>query len=282
MAKRIDIRALLRRYRLHPKKSWSQNFLVDEEVLESIALATESEGKTVVELGAGLGVLTERLAQKAGHVVAVERDRDLAGVLREEFREVRNVEVLEENAARLNYEAMRNSFSAKPIVVGNLPYHMATPILFHLLQERVHLAQWVLMFQKEVADRLMAKPGNRTYGVLSVLVQMRADVEPVVAVSPKSFYPVPKVHSAVVRFRPMGTRFPVHDERTFDRLVKAAFSNRRKTIRNSLSLCLRSSLALSGIDDLLKQANVNPTDRAETLSIETYARMSNILKDMDQ
>ena len=161
MGRQLNVRSVLLRYGLKPKKTWSQNFLVDQDVLGDIAEAVEwGEVQTVIELGAGIGALSAMLAGNARRVIAVERDRDLAALLRSEFANDPVVEVLEANAAALDYEKLSAQLGEKPAVVGNLPYHMATQILFHLLASAEHLSHWVLMFQKELADRLVAAPGE--------------------------------------------------------------------------------------------------------------------------
>jgi 16S rRNA (adenine1518-N6/adenine1519-N6)-dimethyltransferase len=277
MAERMNIKTLLRRHGLHPKKSWSQNFLLDPGVLAAIVEAAGPFRDTpVVELGAGLGVLTALLAREADRVVAVERDRELAAVLRAEFGLDPRVEVLEANAATLDWVALTHRLGRPPVVVGNLPYHMATPILFSLLETEARLPRWVLMFQREMADRLAASPGSRIFGVLSVLVQMRSEVEPVLEVPPQAFHPAPKVHSRVVRFLPLhGTRFPVKSWPDFTRGVRAAFSQRRKILRNGLMGALRLDSAT--VDRVLAEAQIAPDVRAEELDLPAFVRLGDVL-----
>jgi 16S rRNA (adenine1518-N6/adenine1519-N6)-dimethyltransferase len=284
MGRRLNVRQLLLRYGLKPKKGWSQNFLVDEEVLFEIAEAVEwRQVQTVIELGAGVGALSAMLARNARRVVAVERDRDLAVLLRAEFSNDPVVEVLEANAAALDFKQLRERLGEKPAVVGNLPYHMATQILFHLLAAGPELSHWVLMFQKELADRLLAAPGSRVYGVVSVLVQQRTKVERVLSVSPQAFYPRPRVRSSVLRFWPRSApRVQVRDGSLFERVVKGAFAQRRKKLRNALAGAFGDQLDGEGVARVLRAAGVDGDLRPEQLTIEDFSRLADaFLQEME-
>jgi 16S rRNA (adenine1518-N6/adenine1519-N6)-dimethyltransferase len=280
MGRRLNVRSVLRRYGLKPKKTWSQNFLVDEDVLCDIAGAVEwKQVRTVVELGAGIGALSALLAGNARRVIAVERDRDLAALLRNEFSNDPVVEVLEANAATLDFKELSDRLGERPAVVGNLPYHMATQILFHLLDSGSDLSHWVLMFQKELADRLLAAPGSRTYGVVSVLVQQRTDVEQVLQVEPQAFYPRPKVRSSVLRFWPRAEpRAPVRDWSLFEQVVKGAFGQRRKKVKNALLSFFGSRLNSQELDRIFLSAEIDGGQRAEQLSIEDFSRLADAMK----
>jgi len=218
------------------------------------------------------------LARSARRVVAVERDRDLAALLRAEFKNDPVVEVLEANAAALDFKELSGRLGEKPAVVGNLPYHMATQILFHLLASGADLSHWVLMFQKELADRLQAAPGSRAYGVVSVLVQQRADIEQVLQVEPHAFYPRPKVRSSVLRFWPRAApRVPVRDWDLFERVVKGAFGKRRKKVRKALLSAFGPRLKSGRLDRALSAADIDGNLRAEQLSIEDFSRLADVL-----
>jgi 16S rRNA (adenine1518-N6/adenine1519-N6)-dimethyltransferase len=279
MGRRLNVRQVLGRYGLKPKKTWSQNFLVDEDVLYDIAEAIEwGQVQTVVELGAGIGALCALMAGNARRVIAVERDRDLAALLRNEFSNDPVVEILEANAATLDFKEISARLGEKPAVVGNLPYHMATQILFHLLASGEDLSHWVLMFQKELADRLMAAPGGRDYGVVSVLVQQRTDVEQVLQVEPQAFYPRPRVRSSVLRFWPRAApRAPVRDWELFERVVRGAFRQRRKKVRNALLASFGPRLKSGGLDRALSAAGIDGGRRAEQLSIEEFSNLADVL-----
>jgi len=282
MAGRLNVREHRSRHGLKPKSSWSQNFLVDLDVLQSIAEAAQAQGRVVVELGAGLGALTSQLAQLAQRVVAVERDRELAVLLRAEFSDNSQVEILEANAATLHWSALVDELQARPVVVGNLPYHMATPILFHLIEAKAHLSSWLLMFQDEMALRMLAGPGSRTYGVLSVMVQQHTEVESVLKVGPDSFFPAPKVNSRVLRFRPLARpRVAVKDEKMFERVVRAAFGQRRKKIRNGLLSVWGRGHQSDRVDRALALASVDGSLRAEQFSMEEFGRLADALYELE-
>jgi 16S rRNA (adenine1518-N6/adenine1519-N6)-dimethyltransferase len=256
---------LLRRHGLRPKKEWGQNFLGDARVLADLArLARAAPGDVIVELGAGLGHLTQALAATGARVVAVERDRELAPVLREELP---GVEVVEADAATYDL----GGFGRRVIVCGNLPYHLSSPILFHLLDQRAAVKRAVLLLQREVAERIAAPPGGRDYGLLSVLVQHVADAEIALDVPRHLFTPPPDVESCALALEFLDApRFEVHDERRFRALVKAAFGQRRKTLWNALK-------NFPGGREALKRAGIDPQRRAETLSVEEFASIESQL-----
>jgi len=265
-------RALLEKHGLRAKKSWGQNFLGDEEILDHIArLAVEAAGDRVIELGAGLGHLTARLLARGADVIAVERDRDLAAVLREELGG--RIRLLEADAARLEYLPLARG--GKVAVVGNLPYHLTSPILFGLLDQADVVGRAVLLVQREVAERLAAAPGTKAWGLLSVLLQHRAQVSVERRVPAGAFLPPPKVESAVLRLAFGPARAPVADPVRFRRLVKAGFAQRRKVLANALAAGriapgeeLASALGRAGID---------ARRRGETLTVEEWAALDRAL-----
>jgi 16S rRNA (adenine1518-N6/adenine1519-N6)-dimethyltransferase len=265
-------RALLDKYGLRAKKSWGQNFLGDEEILDHIArLAVESSGEPVIELGAGLGHLTARLVARGAEVVAVERDRDLAAVLRGELGG--QVRLLEADAARLDYRPLARG--GKLSVVGNLPYHLTSPILFGLLDQADLLARAVLLVQREVAERLAAGPGTKAWGLLSVLLQHRAHVSIERRIPPGAFLPPPKVESALLHLAFGPPRAPVADPGRFRRLVKAGFAQRRKVLANALAA---SRVAPDGaLASALAKAGIDARRRGETLSVEEWAALDRAL-----
>jgi len=266
-------RALLDRHGLKAKKSWGQNFLGDEEILDHIArLAVEVEGERVVELGAGLGHLTVRLLARGARVIAVERDRDMAKVLREELGE--RIELLEADAVTLDYGKLAAE-DHQVAVVGNLPYHLTSPILFSLLDQAEHVSRAVFLLQREVAERLAARPGTKDWGLLSVLLQLRARVHVVRRVPAGAFHPPPDVESAVLHAALGPPRAAVGDEDRFRKLVKAGFAQRRKTLWNALGAAriagperLRAALDAAGVDG---------QRRGETLEVEEWAALARAL-----
>lgn len=278
-------RALLEKHGLRAKKSWGQNFLGDEAILDDIArLAAARPGDLVVELGAGLGHLTARLVARGARVIAVERDRDMARVLRGELGE--RIVLLEADAARIDYgriaaeaagETSTPAAAPPPrlAVVGNLPYHLTSPILFSLLDQAEHVSRAVFLLQREVAERLAARPGTHDWGILSVLLQREADVSVERIVPPGAFVPPPKVESAVLcaLFRPPQDR--VADPARFRRLVKAGFAQRRKTLANALGAArIVSDEALA---PALAAAGIDPRRRGETLTVAEWAALDRAL-----
>jgi 16S rRNA (adenine1518-N6/adenine1519-N6)-dimethyltransferase len=260
---------LLRRHGLRPKKGWGQNFLGDEHLLSSLAAqARLRPGEWVVELGAGLGHFTRALAATGAHVVAVERDRELVPILRAELPEV---EVAEADAKSFDLRAVAARAGQPVVVCGNLPYHLSSPILFHLLDQREAVRRAVLLLQREVARRIAARPGGRDYGLLSVLIQLVAEPSLGLTVPRHAFTPPPEVESAalVLEFlaRP---RAEVRNEARFRALVKAAFSHRRKTLWNAVQ-------SMPGAREALAEAGIDSQRRGETLTVEEFAAVERAL-----
>lgn len=246
-----------------PRKRFSQNFLIDESAIGSIvgAIAPRA-GDTMVEIGPGLGAITRPLARIVRPLHVVEIDRDIVGRLRAAFSPAELV-IHEGDALAFDFAALGPGLR----VVGNLPYHISTPILFHLADCAHALRDIHVMLQDEVVERMVAAPGASDYGRLSVMLQYRFGMEKVLDVPPSAFSPPPKVNSAVVRMIPRGTQMPrARDERLFAETVAAAFSQRRKTLRNTLGSKLSASdFAALGID---------PQARAQTLSVDDYIRIA--------
>jgi 16S rRNA (adenine1518-N6/adenine1519-N6)-dimethyltransferase len=262
--------------RLRPKKALGQNFLTDRHVLGRIVAAVAiGPDEAVLEVGPGRGALTALLAEQAGKVVAVELDRQLVPLLRERFAGQRNVEVVEADILSVDLPQLLGERSSAPWrVAANLPYNISTPVLFRFLDDRALFSRLVLMFQREVGERLLAGPGSKAYGALSVLFHLHFDIERVINVRPGAFHPVPKVDSVVLGFTPLGgPRLPVGDEAFFRRVVKAAFSQRRKTLWN----CLRAAgIAASdeGLLAALQEAGIDGARRGETLSLGEFAGLA--------
>lgn len=263
-------RDILKRLGLSPKHSWGQNFLSDEGVLERIAEeALLRPGEPCVELGPGLGHLTHYLLASGAKVTAVERDRDMVRALNEQRFE--GLTVVEGNAAETDFAKVANA--EQVVVVGNLPYHLSSPILFEVLDQVDHVPRAVFTLQKEVVDRLAAEPGNRDYGILTVMLGLRFRVENVFDVPAHLFHPPPKVDSAVLKLtRLEKPRAEVKDELRFRKVVKAGFAQRRKTLSNSL----KSDKTLNW-DGVLERASIDGSRRAETLSVEEFAAIERAL-----
>ena len=271
-----DARALLAKYGLRAKKSWGQNFLVDERAYRQIVDACAlGPGDWAVEIGAGLGTLTARLADAAAHVVAIERERDMLDILGRELGGDPRVELVEANALTFDYAAVAARAGRPPVVVGNLPYQIASPILFRLLEARAAIARIVVMLQKEMADRIVAGPGTREYGALSVMVRMYGEPKLVCRVRAGGFVPAPRVDSAVLRIVPYAGGAPkvAVDDARFSKVVHAAFNQRRKTLRNALG----AAFAAAAVDRALAAAAIDGQRRGETLSVEEFARLTEAL-----
>jgi len=267
---------LLERYQVRLQKKWGQNFLVDENILEKVVRAAGLEKEDLVlEVGPGIGALTEKLASSAGKVVALEVDVRLLPILRETLSGHSNVEIIAADAMRVDYGAVLPQAPAK--LVANLPYNIATPLLYRWLKaERHRFTVLVCMLQKEVAERLCALPGGKDYGVLSVVAQYAAETELLFTVPGSVFFPRPDVSSAVVRLRPR--RQPLLDsgcEAFFFRVVEAVFAKRRKTLFNTLRSefpVTREELAASG-----RALGLDLNRRGETLSVSQLVELSEAL-----
>src|SRR5918911_2342279 len=269
---------------LFPKKSLGQNFLVDERVLERIIReVSPRDDETIVEIGPGRGALTSRLIERAGRVVAVELDRDLAGLLRERFRSQESFTLVEGDALVVDLCSLIAP-ATRARVVANLPYYISTAILQRLIEQRGCLPEMVLMLQREVVERITAPPGTSERGFLSVLVEAYCETEALFDVAPTSFRPVPKVWSTVVQLRAHERlAAAVNDEALLWSVVSAGFAQRRKTIFNNLRAALdalRSLIEMTGgAASLLENAKIEPKRRAETLTLEEWARLAHVLEE---
>lgn len=245
-----------------PRKRFSQNFLVDEMTIHAIVEAIAPQpGDTMVEIGPGQAALTCPLAERVQPLHVIEIDRDLAAVLRQRFGEDRVV-VHEGDALEFDF----GTLGPQMRVVGNLPYHISTPILFRLVEYAPALRDVHVMLQKEVVDRMVAEPGGSEYGRLSVMLQYHFDLVHVLDVPPESFYPAPSVESAVVRMQPHLDKLQARDEGLLERVVAAAFAQRRKTLRNTL----RGYLQAQDYEALGIDAGM----RAQELAVRDFVRIA--------
>lgn len=263
---------ILNRFKLRADKKLGQNFLIDENVVRQIVAAAElSEADTVLEVGPGIGTLTQGLAESKANVVAVELDTRLLPVLATTLEGYDNVRVVHGDILKVNIMEEVGAPSFK--VCANLPYYITTPIIFALLEKRLPMERLVAMVQKEVAERMAAQPGGKEYGALSVAIQYYTEPEIAFIVPPASFIPAPAVESAVIVCK-RRSKPPVEvcDEALFFRVVKAAFSLRRKMLSNSLK-----NMGIKGeqVAKWLELAGVDGKRRAETLSLEDFAKLTN-------
>ena len=265
----ISAPALLKRHGLAAKKSWGQCFLVDEATFTAIVHAAGAgPGERVIEIGAGLGTLTQRLAATGAEVIAIERDRDLVAVLHAELGGDPRITIIADNALTVDYGAL--GAGARPaLAVGNLPYQIAAPILFRLLAADPRLGRIVIMVQKEMADRIVARPGTRAYGALSVMVRSTGEPALVRRVGRGGFHPAPRVDSAVVKID-LVPRPPAVDPARFSAVVHAAFSQRRKMLRNALQALAPGA----DVDRALARAGIDGARRGETLDQTEFAQLA--------
>lgn len=254
-----------------PKKSLGQHFLKDPAYLNRIADAARIGPKDrVLEIGPGLGHLTRILANRAERVLAIELDDALIPVLRKEFIDTPNVEIVHADALEYDYGALTHRWN----VVANLPYYISTPIIQRLLAYRSRFTLFTLMLQKEVAERIAAQPGGKEYGYISILVQLHLQPSVLFKVPPGAFAPPPRVDSAVLSMETLDRPHKVRDEEYLIRIIKAAFSQRRKTLRNALK---QLSIPTEKLALLVDFTGIDLGRRAETLSVEEYCRLADYL-----
>jgi 16S rRNA (adenine1518-N6/adenine1519-N6)-dimethyltransferase len=251
------------------RSRFGQNFLIDHKVIADIVNAIKPlDSEFIVEIGPGLGALTEPLLRDSKNLTTIEIDRDLAAILNRRYGEINGFRLICQDVLKTDFTKLSTGTMR---IVGNLPYNIATPVLFHLLQFAPRLADMHFMLQKEVVDRIVASPGNKNYGRLSVTMQYRCLVEPLFTVPPSAFKPSPKITSAFVRLVPYAIPpTPALDPEYFNRLVKLCFQQRRKTLHN----CLKP---LTTNRDILPALNANLSARPETLSVEDFVSLSNQL-----
>ncbi|MBQ4537277.1 MAG: 16S rRNA (adenine(1518)-N(6)/adenine(1519)-N(6))-dimethyltransferase RsmA [Lachnospiraceae bacterium] len=272
---------VLQKYNFNFQKKFGQNFLIDTSVLERIMDAADiTKEDCVLEIGPGIGTMTQYLAERAGEVVAVEIDKALIPILEDTLSAYDNVTVINADILKLDIaQIVEEKNGGKPIkVVANLPYYITTPIIMGLFESHVPLKSITIMVQKEVADRMQVGPGTKDYGALSLAVQYYAKPEIVANVPPNCFIPRPNVGSAVIRL----TRYEeppvqVKDEKLMFALIRASFNQRRKTLTNGLGNASGLKVTKEQAAEALERMGLSPTVRGETLTLEQFAELSNLL-----
>ena len=276
------IREILDKYGFEFSKALGQNFLIDGNILKNISKAGEiTKEDLILEIGPGIGTLTEELALNAKKVVAVELDKNLLPILGETLKAYDNIEVVHGDILKLDLkELIDNKLEGGPIkVVANLPYYITTPIIGKLLEEDFNIHSIIIMVQKEVADRIVATPNSKDYGALSLFINFYSNPEIILKVPKTVFMPQPRVDSAVVKLN-IKDELPDVDRNLFFKVVKSAFSKRRKTLLNSLSSG-KLGLEKEIIKKVLKEADIPFNIRAENLNIEDFIKISKILPPLD-
>ncbi|WML36518.1 16S rRNA (adenine(1518)-N(6)/adenine(1519)-N(6))-dimethyltransferase RsmA [Clostridium sp. OS1-26] len=274
----LSTKDIVKKYEFKFSKSLGQNFLIDNSVLEDIVYGAEvNKDDLVIEIGPGVGTLTKELLTKAKKVCAIELDSDLIPILNEELKEFNNFQLIHKDALKVDFnEIIGEENSVK--VVANLPYYVTTPIISRLLNEHYKFKSLTIMIQKEVGERIAAKPNTKEYGALSILVQYYCDVDIVRRVSPASFIPRPKVDSIVLKLNKLDSpRAEVKDRDLFFKVVRHCFNMRRKTMWNALKGLKLSSETM---ETAFNNANIDPKRRGETLSIAEFAKLADSIHDL--
>lgn len=259
------------------KKSFGQNFLVDQNIINKIISALNlRENESVIEIGAGRGALTGKLIESGAEVIAVELDRDLIPLLQNEFGGNENFNLIEQDALKIDFAEINSRFQIpNSKLVANLPYYISTAILQKLIEQRDCFSEMVLMLQREVVERVVAETGNKERGFLSVLVQTYLETEKLFDVPPTAFRPAPKVWSSVICLKPKG-EIEIKDEKLFREIISAGFAQKRKTILNNLKNAPAQLREKFGdVETFLKSCRIEPQRRAETLTIEEWENINN-------
>lgn len=275
--------AILQKYQFRFQKKYGQNFLIDTSVLEKIIKAAQiGRDDCVLEIGPGIGTMTQYLAENAGRVIAVEIDKALIPILEETLAPYENVTVIQGDILKVDMGELAERYNGgKPLkVTANLPYYITTPIIMGLFEKKVPVSGITVMVQKEVAERMQAKPGTKDYGTLSLAVQYYARPQIVANVPPNCFMPRPAVGSAVIHLERFGEPpVQVQDEKFMFELIRAAFNQRRKMMVNALAGAGNLQLPKESIAEALRELEIPETIRGEKLSLSQFAQLSDILSE---
>ena len=268
---------IIQKYNFAFQKRFGQNFLIDGHVIEKIILAAEiTKDDVVLEIGPGIGTMTQYLAEAAGEVFAVEIDKNLLPILAETLAEYDNVTVVNEDILKVDIAALTGGRPVK--VVANLPYYITTPIIMGLFENHIPATSITVMVQKEVAERMQAGPGGKDYGALSLAVQYYAEPYIVANVPPNCFMPRPNVGSAVIRLtRHTEPKIVVKDEKFMFKLIRASFNQRRKTLQNGINNSAELSISKDAVVEALRKMGLSESIRGEALTLAQFAELSDLL-----
>lgn len=280
-----NTKAIIEKYGFHFKKSFGQNFLIDTNILKKIVSNAEiNENTAVIEIGPGIGALTEQIARCAGFVLAFEIDNRLIPILNETLSDYDNVKIINQDILKVDINKQIDTYLSdydEIVVVANLPYYITTPILMHFLEGNTKVKRYVVMMQKEVAERMSAKPSTKEYNSLSIAIQFLTKPSIVMKVPKTVFIPQPNVDSSVLRLDVLeDPSVKVKDQDLFFKVVRGSFVQRRKTIFNNLNTSFKNIYSKEQIKDILQKANIDERRRGESLSIQEYANLANILYEL--
>lgn len=273
------VKTILKEYDLYFNKRLGQNFLIDENIVRKIAEIGEiSQEDLILEIGPGIGTLTQVISEKAGKVISIEIDKKLVVVLEDLFSDHNNVQIIHKDILKTDISALVEKEAFKRVkMIANLPYYITTPIIMGLLESDLELEKMVFLIQKEVGERLCAKPGSKAYGSLSIAAQFYADIKIEFVVSAHVFIPKPKVDSIVVSFvKRKKPAVIVENKEFYFKIVKASFINRRKTLVNSLTT--NTDLSKEEVIDALNACEIDLGIRGEALTAESFAKLANALQ----
>lgn len=278
MLSRALVKKILTEYQFRPRKRLGQNFLINDRVMAAIiSMVDPQQDDIILEIGAGLGLLTGKLAEKAAQIMSVELDGKLAAILKERVNR-ENVEVIEQDILEVDLGKLVCESAQRMKVTGNLPYYITTPILFHLFGSKSVVENMVIMVQREVGERMAALPGGKDYGALSIASQYYLAFEGKMVVKGKNFFPEPGVDSLLLKLRMLAEPAvkPISEDYFF-KVVRAAFGQRRKVLRNSLAGLPDWSLEKKQLEKVIEEAGIDPGQRAETLYLSDFVRLSDHL-----
>lgn len=272
---------IMKEYKICPKKRFGQNFLTDDEILKKIIdISKLKKNDQIIEIGPGLGNLTQYILEKKVNLTVFEIDREMKQILEKRFNTNKDLKIITKDILSVDIkDYIKNNKKTK--IIANLPYYITTPIIFKLLENSQYIEQITIMIQKEVADRLIAKPHSKDYGVLTINTNYQADVIKEFDVPKESFIPSPNVTSSVIKIIPnelKKTRFGIADEKLFKEIISSSFANRRKTLINSLFISGKTNFEKNKIEEIITSLNINKNARAEELKISDFVKITNKIK----